>query len=141
MALTRDYEIPGTGVVVSNAYHVVTNVKVEKRIADFKPPPDSSRKDKVTANFYDNKNEVDWKAGYIGDIAITIWKDKASRDSNAKPIGFVGLDSSDNNYHTLNSNNNEKYKFFIDINSPKNEIEQAYDHLMTLDYYKNSTVN
>ena len=34
MALIRDYELPGTGLVVPNAYHVVTNVKVEKRTAD-----------------------------------------------------------------------------------------------------------
>jgi hypothetical protein len=35
MALLRDYELPGTGLIASNAYHVVTNVKVEKRMADF----------------------------------------------------------------------------------------------------------
>ncbi len=31
MALIRDYELPGTGVTVANAYHVVTKVDVEKR--------------------------------------------------------------------------------------------------------------
>ena len=31
MALIKDYELPGTGVTVPNAYHVVTNVKRRKR--------------------------------------------------------------------------------------------------------------
>ena len=48
MALIRDYELPGTGLVIPNTYHVVTNVKVEKRIADFKPPVDNSRPDGLT---------------------------------------------------------------------------------------------
>ena len=45
MALLRDFEIPGTGVVVDNAYHLVTNVRTEKRLQDITPPPDSSRED------------------------------------------------------------------------------------------------
>jgi len=33
MALIKDYELPGTGLVVSNAYHVVTDVNIKKRMA------------------------------------------------------------------------------------------------------------
>ena len=32
MALLKNFEIPGTGVVVDNAYHVVVNVRTEKRL-------------------------------------------------------------------------------------------------------------
>ena len=31
MALVRDFEIPGTGVTVDDAYHVIVNVTTEKK--------------------------------------------------------------------------------------------------------------
>ena len=64
MALLRDFEIPGTGVVVDNAYHLITNVRTEKRLQDIALPPDSSTEDGLTAG--DHGPEVYWKAGYIG---------------------------------------------------------------------------
>ena len=41
MALIKDYEMQGTGVTVPNAYHVITDLKVKKRIADIPLPPDN----------------------------------------------------------------------------------------------------
>ena len=75
MALIRDYEIPGTGVTVSNAYHVVTKVSVEKRTSDIEGPKDSARPDQRTVGHQQVGQEINWKAGYIGTIAVTVWKD------------------------------------------------------------------
>lgn len=49
MALVRDFELSGSGFTVPNAYHVIVNVKTEKRLSDVPPPPDSSREDGLTA--------------------------------------------------------------------------------------------
>ncbi len=137
MALIRDYELPGTGVTVSNAYHVVTNVKIEKRMGDIRPPVDHSRPDGLTPMDRSMGTEVYWKAGYVGEIAVTIWKDKAARDANAKPIGFIGTNPSDNQYGVSigTAGMDHKCKFFIDITSPLTEVEQAYNHLLSTDYY------
>ena len=138
MALIRDYELPGTGVVVANAYHVITNVDVEKRVADIPPPPDSSRKDGLTAG--DRGPEIYWKAGYIGRIAVTVWKDAAARANNAAPLGFIGVNPTDNKYHASIGTKGMDHicKFFIDVNSTDNHITQAYNHLKSTDYYANS---
>lgn len=138
MAFIRDYELPGTGVTVSNAYHVVTSVNVEKRLVDIALPPDSSRPDRVTAG--PRGPEVDWKAGYIGKIAITIWKDAAARTNNAEPIGFIGVHPTDNKYNAKigKVDGDHTCLFFVDINATDNHITQAYNHLRTTDYYANA---
>ena len=140
MALIRDYELPGTGVVISNAYHVVTNVRVEKRPADLPPPVDSSRPNGFTARDTSAGTELYWKAGYIGEIAVTVWKDKSARDNGAKPIGFIGTNPSDNQYGVSigTAGMDHKCKFFLEVPSELNHIEQAYKHLLTTEYYSGS---
>lgn len=137
MALLRNYEIPGTGVEIPNAYHVVTNIRVEKRTADIPPPPDNSQPNGLTKGFQTEETAVYWKAGYIAEIAVTIWKDKEARESNAKPIGFIGVNPSDNQYGVSigTEGMDHKCKFFIDTNSPLDHMAQAYNHLKTTDYY------
>jgi hypothetical protein len=68
MALISDYEIPGTGVVVPNAYHVITHLDVEKRVTASAEPP---------SNYSANKPNDDskWVAGYYGRIVVQVWKD------------------------------------------------------------------
>ncbi len=138
MALIRDYELPGTGVVVPNAYHVVTDVTIKKRTANIEAPPDSYRASGVTAN-HDQTEEtaVYWKAGYIAEIAVTVWKDKAAREADAKPIGFVGKNPADNKYGvSIGTEGMDHHcQFFLQVPSDKNHIEQAYEHLLTTDYY------
>jgi len=138
MAFIRDYELPGTGVIISNAYHVITAVDVEKRMADVPPPPDSSRPDGLTTG--PRGPDVYWKAGYIGKIAVTVWKDAAARANNAQPLGFIGVNPTDNKYHASigTSGMDHICKFFINVSSPDNHITQAYNHLRTTDYYANA---
>ena len=140
MALIRDYELSGTGLTVSNAYHVVTKVNVEKRAQDVPAPPDNSRPDGVTANSHLPGTEVYWKAGYVGEIAVTVWKDADSRASGSQPIGFIGVNPSDNAYGaSIGTEGMDHHcKFFIDTNITSSHLEQAYTHLLTTDYYKGS---
>ena len=140
MALIRDYEIPGTGVTVPNAYHVVTKVDVEKRTSDILGPVDSARPDQRTVGHQQVGQEINWKAGYIGRIAVTVWKDLAARESGARPLGFIGVNPTDNTYGASISDNVSDHvcKFFIDIDSTSNHIVQAYNHLKTTAYYADS---
>lgn len=139
MALLRDYELIGTGLIVPNAYHVVTKVDVEKRVKDIEGPKDTSMPDQRTANHQRPGQEVHWKAGYIGKISITVWKDETARQSGNKPLGFLGVNPSDNIYYGIASTSGDNScQFFLDMDSSKNHIEQAYDHLLTTEYYSGS---
>jgi hypothetical protein len=137
MALLRDYEIPGTGVTIENAYHVVTDIKVEKRMADALPPVDHSRPDGFTPMDRSEGTEVYWKSGYTAKIAVTIWKDKAARDADARPIGFIGNNPADNKYGVSigTAGMDHKCVFLIDQSSSLDHMAQAYQHLLTTDYY------
>jgi hypothetical protein len=140
MALLRDYELPGTGLIVSNAYHVVTNVKVEKRMADFKPPVDNSRPDGLTPMDRSAGTEVYWAAGYTAEIAVTVWKDKAARDNEATPIGFIGKNPSDNKFGVSIGTDGMDHRcvFMLEVPSELDHMAQAYRHLLTTDYYSGS---
>ena len=140
MALIRDYELPGTGLIVPNAYHVVTNIKVEKRIADFQPPVDNSRPDGLNVMNRSLETAVYWKAGYTAEIAVTVWKDKAARDIDANPIGLIGNNPSDNKHSVSigTTGMDHKCKFMLDVPSELDHMAQAYRHLLTTDYYSGS---
>lgn len=140
MAIIKDYELPGTGLVVSNAYHVVTNVKVEKRMADVPPPIDPTRPDGFTMGFQTDENQVYWKSGYTAEISVTIWKDKSTRDANSTPIGFIGKNSSDNKYGVSigTSGMDHRCVFMLEVPSELDHMAQAYRHLLTTDYYSGS---
>lgn len=140
MALIRDYELPGTGLVVPNAYHVVTNVAIEKRTSDVLPPVDTSRPDGLTARDETPGTEVYWAKGYVATIAVTIWKDAAARNNDAKPIGFIGTNPADNKYGvSIGTAGMDHYcRFMLEVPSTLNHLEQAYNHLLTTDYYSGS---
>jgi hypothetical protein len=140
MALIRDYELPGTGLVVPNAYHVVTNVKIEKKVADAPAPIDPTRPDGLTMGFRDESTAVYWKAGYTAEIAVTVWKDKTARDIDANPIGFIGRNPSDNKHGVSIGTEGMDHRsvFFLEVPSELNHLEQAYRHLLTTNYYSGS---
>lgn len=141
MALIRDFELPGTGVTVPNAYHVVIKVDIEKRAQDVSAPPDSSQPGGFSVNHKVPGKEIFWKAGYIGTIAITIWKDSQAREDGLQPIGFLGVSASDNKYGARLSQDDKNFqpKFFVDVESTDNYITQAYAYLKTTEYYSGAT--
>lgn len=143
MALIRDYELQGTGLTVSNAYHVVTRVSVEKRMQDVQGPVDHSRPDGITANSQEEGKEIYWKAGYVATIAVTVWKDEESRNNDLEPIGFIGVNPSDN-AHGVNISTagmDHICKFFLDNTSTSSYTEQAYNHLLSTEYYSGSAIS
>jgi hypothetical protein len=138
MALIRDFEIPGTGLNVPNAYHVVVKVNTEKRLNDIPPPLDVSRPDGLTNQ--DRGPEVYWKAGYVGKIAIEIFSSKQARDEGKSPIGAIAINPTDVQINGVLSTDigNFDLNFFIDATSQLSIVDQAYEHLKTLLYYQNA---
>ena len=122
MALIRDFEIMGTGLTVPNAYHVITQLDVEKRMVDRNFP-------QPTGRIYQGNPDLDvqWTAGYYGRMAICVWKDAASRETNKNMLGVI----------------NAEYQvpavFKIDTTSADSYLTQAYKFLKTVDYYANAT--
>jgi hypothetical protein len=84
MALIRDFEIAGTGLVVPNAYHVITQLDVEKRLADRNMPQPNGRVYQGGQTDYD----MEWTAGYYGRMSICVWKDAASRTAAKTMVSF-----------------------------------------------------
>lgn len=119
MALINDYEIPGTGVIVPNAYHVVVHLDVEKRVTDSAEPPSNYSVNRPNA-------ENQWVVGYYGRIVVSVWKDEAQKASGGQPLGVI------------NANNNVNPVFLIDTASTDAYLAQAYKHLLITDYYKDA---
>lgn len=140
MALVRDFEIPGTGVTVDDAYHVIVNVTTEKRLQDILPPPDSSTKSGFTEG--DRGDPVYWKAGYVGRIALEVYASKQARDEGKTPIGAIGVNATDvmhSDIKTVTTPGKDfKVLFFVDPESEDSIFTQAYKHLLSTDYYKDA---
>jgi hypothetical protein len=137
MALQRDYEIPGTGVVVANAYHVITSVHTEKRAWDIPSPPDHRSENGVTPRDTNPKKEVYWKEGYIGYINVTVWKDAQAKIDHKQPIGFLGVSPAENIYGASIGTPGKEHicMFRIDLDSELDTYAQAYEHLLDTEYY------
>ena len=138
MALLRDFEIPGTGVVVDNAYHLVTNVRTEKRLQDVDLPPDSSREDGLTVG--DRGPEVYWRAGYVGSIEVTVFASAEARSNGRNLVGKFGdtvLEQIPDGIVT--EGESYEIKFMIDPDSSDSILTQAYNHLKSTEYYSGAT--
>lgn len=122
MALIRDFEIMGTGLTVPNAYHVITQLDVEKRMVDRQFP-------QPTGRVYQGNPDLDvqWTAGYYGRIVICVWKDAASREANKNMLGIINAD-----YQV-------PAVFKLDTTSADSYLTQAYKFLKTVEYYANAT--
>lgn len=143
MAFIRDYELPGSGATIPNAYHVVTGVKVNKRVKDVPGPVDMSRPDGLTAGSQDPDKAVYWKAGYIGQITVTIWGSKQGRIDDMKPIGFMGVEPSETEFegNIGTPDMDGKCIMFMDMDSSDSYVTQAYNHLRSLPYYASATID
>ena len=141
MALVRDFEIPGTGVTVNDAYHVIVNVATEKRLQDVPPPPDSSTESGLTET--DQGDPVYFKAGYVGRITLEVYASREARDEAKTPIGAIGINPTDVMHPDLKAvctpGKDFKVLFFIDPNSEDSIFTQAYNHLKTTEYYNGAT--
>lgn len=123
MALIRDFEISGTGLVVPNAYHIIIQLDVEKRMTDRSVPQPTGRV--YQGGLQDA--DMEWTAGYYGRMVIGVWKDSASRADAKAMLGVI----------------NAEYKvpavFKLDTASSDSYLTQAYAFLKTVEYYSNAT--
>jgi len=123
MALIRDFEISGTGLVVPNAYHIIIQLDVEKRMTDRSVPQPTGRV--YQGGLQDA--DMEWTAGYYGRMVIGVWKDSASRADAKAMLGVI----------------NAEYKvpavFKLDTTSSDSYLTQAYAFLKTVEYYSNAT--
>ena len=142
MALIKDYEIQGTGVVVPNAYHVISDIKVNKRMAEIALPPDNGTASGLTNNgVRELDTEVHWAAGYVCRIWVTIFKDKAARDSGMDAIGYAGANSTEvqANLSIGTPGLDQRCEFMLDMASADSDLVQGYNHLKSLDFYEGCT--
>ena len=142
MALIKDYEIQGTGVVVPNAYHVISDIKVNKRMAEIAPPPDSGTASGLTNDgVREPGTEVYYASGYVCRVWVTIFKDKAARDSNMDAIGYAGMNSTEvqANLSIGTPGLDHRCEFMLDMTSGESDLVQAYKHLKSLDFYEGCT--
>lgn len=129
MALIREYQLRN-GLQAPNAYHVVVKVDTLKRVSD-DPDPGGARP--VDAPDYI------WKAGYYGRICVAIYASKEARTAGYEPIGMKSVYPTGTPYGFNGIvDTSENMNFTIDLSSPLNEVEQAYAHLKTLDYYRDA---
>lgn len=116
MALIRNYEVPGTGYTIENAYHVIGDIRLDKRTHSI--PVGQNSLDPLNGN-----------PGYSALIFIHVFASKQSRDDQMKPIGFIN-----NAIPEINI----PLKFSYIPENLDNILTQAYNHLKTTEYYQNS---
>jgi len=112
MALINKYEINETGFSVENAYHVVSDVQVDKKF-----------------NYIVEAQQNQNKSGYRATIYVQVFISKEARDNNKKPIGYINRAMPEIKF---------SLRFMYDPESSDSLLTQAYNHLKTTDYYKNA---
>jgi len=119
MAFIRDFEIASTGMVVSNAYHVINGVNVEKRIVPF---------ENAGSNW--DHDPLKGSTGYAASIFISVYSSKQARDDMKKPVGMI---------NDAMPEKPVKLRFIFDASSSDSSLVQAYNYLKTTEYYSSAT--
>lgn len=129
MALIKSYNLKN-GLEAPDAYHIIHKIDTFKRAVDDEDPAGARP---------ENAPDFLWKAGYYAKIAVSVYVSKEARESGKTPIAAYVSYPTDlpmnfaGEFHT-----EPMLTFSIDINSEKSVVEQAYDHLMSLDLYTDS---
>jgi hypothetical protein len=139
MALIQDFVVKNTGLTVPNAYHIVTKVDVEKRVADVPDPVDTGRQDGLTNGGEQRaENEREWKKGYVAKVTITVYVSKEARENGSEPLGMIGSAPTD---APMDSDFGQLWKgyepvFMLDTSEGAlPELTQAYNFLKTTPYF------
>jgi len=120
MALSKDYEIPGTGVTVPDAYFVLSDVRIEKRLHDFPyPGMDLTDEERVAKG----DPLVNFKAGRIAWITLDVYASEQARTDGMKTVGQLGKD------------NAKLFRCFIEDGDVS---QQIYDYLKTTEYFSDA---
>ena len=136
MALQRDYNIPNTSLIISGAYHIISDIDVQKRTMDDAGPVSSSNQPNIQI---DRASEpVYWKSGYNCRIMIDVYVSKEARDSLKKPIATLGRYDIKLEANLATNGMDERIVFHSDTDNVENILTQAYTHLRSTDYYKDA---
>ena len=134
MALIREFTIPNTDLTVPDAYHLINQIRQEKRLEDIALPKDSSREDGVTAD--GGRADIDYKKGYIGHISLDVYTSKQARDEGKFPIGAISVTPTDVRFNGhVEKIGKHELMFFVDMESDQSITQQAYAHLKSGSYY------
>lgn len=130
MAFIKSHTLKN-GMSAPEAYHIVYKVDTHKR------PVDDI--DTYGARPDDTPEHL-WKAGLYGRIGIAVYANKEARNIGKSPIAVISVYPTERPNNTFEGEqllwSEEKLKFKIDLESDKDVMEQAYDHLKKLDEYK-----
>lgn len=129
MALIKEYTLKN-GLEAPNAYHLIHKIDTFKRAVDDEDPAGARP---------ENSPEFAWKAGYYARISVSVYASKTARETGKAPIAaFVSYPTDLPMNFTGEYNTEPLLTFSVDINSSKSVVEQAYDHLTAMDYYKDA---
>ena len=118
MALIKDYELPGTGLNVPSAYHVISHIDLRKRTQDVPNPVDHQD------DLRNDDNRLYWAAGYVATVRIDVYANSEARTSGKNIIGSIG--------------DQYEYTFLYDPTSNYGIIEQGYNYLKTTEEYSSA---
>jgi len=126
MALIKSYELQN-GLECPEAYHVIHEVKTNKRVVDDADPGGVRP---------ENSPPHAWQAGYYGRVSVVVYASKSAREAGKQPIAAYAQYPTEvpggNFQGEVNIMQVEDMNFTIDLSSTKSIVEQAYDHLLTL---------
>ena len=136
MALQKDYNIPNTSLIISGAYHMVTDIDIQKRNMDDLGPVSASKE--IDIEVYRQADPVYWKSGYTCKVKVDVYASKEARDTSKTPIVTLGAKHIKLDENLATNGMDEKIMFYSDTNDTENILTQAYNHLKRTDYYRDA---
>jgi hypothetical protein len=136
MALQRNYNIPNTSLIISGAYHIISDIQVQKRNVDDNGPVASDGE--PNTNLDRESEYVYWKSGYTCRVKVDVYVSKQARDTAKKPIATLGVSDVKLEENLATNGMDEKIIFYSDTSNSDSILRQAYNHLKSTDYYKDA---
>jgi hypothetical protein len=136
MALQRNYNIPNTSLIINDAYHIISDIDVQKRNVDDMGPVTSDGT--PNTNLDRASDSVYWKSGYTCRVKVDVYASKEARDTAKKPIATLGSRDVKLEENLTTKGMDERIVFYSDTDNTDNILTQAYNHLKSTDYYKDA---
>jgi len=136
MALQRNYNIPNTSLIINDAYHIISDIDVQKRNVDDMGPVKGNGEFNIELDRA--SDYVYWKSGYTCRVKVDVYVSKEARDTAKKPIATLGARDIKLEENLATKGMDERIVFYSDTDNSDNILTQAYNHLKSTDYYKDA---
>jgi hypothetical protein len=136
MALQRNYTIPNTSLIINDAYHIISDIDVQKRNVDDMGPVKGNGEFNIELDRA--SDYVYWKRGYTCRVKVDVYVSKEARDTAKKPIATLGVRDIKLQENLATQGMDERIVFYSDTDNSDNILTQAYNHLKSTDYYKDA---